>query len=166
MTSPDEPSKLAPKVAGWAERYVRFMDDGLKVPGIKRGIGVDPVVGLLLPGAGDALTGAGSIALLLLALKEGVPTVVIAKMVLNILVDTLLGFVPIGGDIFDLFFRSNRRNLDLIEAHRNGEKPRARDYFVVAIGILLAVLSVTLPMLILYGVGFGALLALWKLLSG
>ncbi len=162
----DEPARLAPKVAGWAERYVRFMDDGLKVPGTKLGVGVDPVVGLLLPGAGDALTGAGSIALLLLALKEGTPTIIIAKMVLNILVDTLLGFVPIGGDVFDLFFRSNRRNLELIEAHRNGAKPRARDYLVVALGIFLAVLSVVLPMLILYGIGFGALLALWKLLSG
>lgn len=165
MTPPDD-APLGPKLAGWAERYVRFMDDAVKVPGTKVGVGIDPVVGMLLPGAGDALTGAGSVALLLLALKEGVPTVVIAKMVLNILVDTLLGFVPIGGDIFDLFFRSNRRNLDLIEAHRNGEKPRARDYVIVAFGIFLAVLSVALPILIVYGVGVGAVLALWKLLSG
>ncbi|MCC6644616.1 MAG: DUF4112 domain-containing protein [Polyangiaceae bacterium] len=166
MSAAPTPPELGPKIAGWAERYVRFMDDAVKVPGTRVGVGVDPIVGMIIPGAGDALTGAGSIALLLLALKEGVPTVVIAKMVLNILVDTLLGFVPVGGDIFDLFFRSNRRNLALIEAHRGGKKPRARDYVVVAVGIFLAVLSVVLPFLIVYGLGAGALYALWRLVSG
>lgn len=156
----------SPRLAKWAEGYVRFMDDGVKVPGTKIGVGLDPVIGMLIPGAGDALTGVGSIALLMLALKQGVPTVIILKMVLNVLVDTLLGFIPVGGDIFDLFFRSNRRNLELIEKHKNGEKPRPRDYVIVAFGIFLAVLSVALPFIIVYGIGLTAVLGIWKLLSG
>lgn len=159
-----EPAEKHP-ISLWAERYVRFMDDAVKVPGTEIGVGVDPIVGLLLPGAGDAITGIGSIALLVMALKEGVPTVWIMRMILNIGVDTVLGMAPGLGDVFDLVFRSNRRNLDIIEKTRSGEKPRVRDYFAVAFGIFLALFSILLPIFVFWGVVFGTGFGLWRWLG-
>jgi len=99
----------------WARRLVTLLDDGIRIPGTRFGIGLDPILGALLPVAGDAITSAGSASLLLLALRERVPAVVLLRMVMNIGVDTLLGSVPIVGDVFDAFYRSNRKNLELVE---------------------------------------------------
>jgi Domain of unknown function (DUF4112) len=141
-------------LAPWAEKLVRVLDETLRIPGTDIHIGLDPIIGLILPGAGDAITGTGSIALLFLALRERVPTVAILRMVLNIAVDALLGMVPFLGDAFDLFFRSNRRNLAIIERYRDDPKaaPGFLDYALVVTGVGLAVLSVALPIAIVYGV--------------
>src|SRR5690606_24324710 len=96
--SPEPRKAAADASAPWATRLVRWLDDLLRIPGTKWGIGLAPILGFLLPGAGDAVTGVGSISLLLLALKERTPTIVIVRMVLNILVDTLGGLVPFVGD--------------------------------------------------------------------
>lgn len=149
----------------WVEKYVRVMDDAVTVPGTKIGVGLDPLIGFVFPGAGDAITGVGSIALLLLALREGVPTVAIMRMVLNIGVDATVGMLPFAGDVFDVFFRSNRRNLAIIEAHRSGEKPRFRDYVVVSLGVTLAIGSVVFPLILFWGVGAGLALTIWKLIT-
>jgi hypothetical protein len=155
-------------VAPWAERLVRWLDDGLRIPGTRIGVGLDPILGLLLPGAGDAVTGTGSVALLFLALRERVPTVILLRMCLNILVDVLGGLVPFVGDAFDFVWRSNRRNMDLIERYREDPKaePSWADYAVVTLGVLLAVLSIALPILIVWGLGFGVAAGVWDWASG
>ena len=108
-----------------------------------------------------------SIALLFLALKERVPTIVLLRMCMNILVDTVGGLLPFIGDAFDLVWRSNVRNLELIEDYRDdpGKEPTWKDYALVGVGITLAILSIILPILIIYGVGLGALLGLGSLFS-
>jgi hypothetical protein len=150
---------------GWVEKYVRAMDDAVTIPGTKIGVGLDPLIGFVFPGAGDAITGVGSIALLLMALKQGVPTIKIMRMVLNIGIDAGVGMLPFAGDVFDVFFRSNRRNLAIIEAHRSGEKPKLRDYVVVALGMTLAVGSVVFPVVLFWGVGTGLAITIWKLVT-
>lgn len=153
---PDAPDELkrgiGKAIAPWAEKLVRGLDEIVRIPGTKIGIGLDPILGFFLPGAGDFATGAGSVALLFLALKHRIPTVVIGKMVMNIAIDTAVGTVPIVGDLFDLLFKSNRRNLDLIEQYRDNPKlkPTTGDYLLVIGGILLAILSVILPMLVFW----------------
>lgn len=134
----------------WLERYVRLLDDFLRIPGTDARIGLDAILGFFFPGVGDALTGAGALSLLFMALRARVPTVVLLRMVVNIAIDTVLGVVPIAGDVFDVFWRSNRRNLDLIEKYRAdpSAKPAFADYVVVALGILFVVLSIVLPLLL------------------
>lgn len=162
--SPEMKKAAAQLVAPWAERLVRGLDDFVRIPGTKFGVGLDPIIGFVLPGAGDAITGTGSIALLFLALKERVPTVALLRMLLNIGVDTLGGLVPFVGDAFDLVWRSNRRNLDLIQKYKDDPKakPTVADYFLVGAGIVLAVLSIALPILLIYGLGAGAIWALFE----
>jgi len=131
----------------WAEKLVRFLDDGVRVPGTEFRFGADGIIGLIFPGVGDFVTGTGSAALLFLALRERVPTVVIGRMVFNILVDTIFGSIPIIGDFFDILWKSNRKNLDLIERYRDDPdaRPSAADYLLVAGGLLLICLSIVLP---------------------
>jgi hypothetical protein len=155
--SPELKKAAAEAFAPWAARLVRWLDDLIRIPGTKWGIGLDPILGFLIPGAGDAITGVGSIGLLFLALKERVPTVILARMVLNILVDTIGGLVPFVGDAFDLVWRSNKRNLALIEKYKTDPdaKPSWADYALVYVGLGLAVLSIVLPIFIFYVLGLG-----------
>jgi hypothetical protein len=147
-------------IAPWAETLVRSLDDLIRIPGTRFGIGLDAVLGFILPGAGDIATGVGSTALLFLALKHRIPTVVIGRMLLNIGIDSAVGTIPILGDLFDVFFMSNRRNLELIEKYKDNpkEKPSTSDYLLVVGGIILSVLGVILPMIIFWTLIGGGIL--------
>ncbi len=155
--SPELKRAAADVLAPWAERLVRWLDDLIRIPGTKWGIGLDPILGFLVPGLGDTVTGVGSIGLLFLALKERLPTVVLFRMCLNILVDTVGGLLPVAGDAFDLVWRSNKRNLALIERYRDDPKAKASalDYLLVGSGLVLAVASIVLPIVIFYVLGYG-----------
>src|SRR5947207_13509133 len=82
----------------WAEQLVRLLDDGLTIPGTRIGVGLDALLGFVFPTLGDALTGLGSLSLLLLAFQMRLPKVVILRVVFNIAIDVLLGCVPFVGD--------------------------------------------------------------------
>jgi hypothetical protein len=161
-----EAARLA--LAPWAEKLVRFLDDGLKIPGTKFGIGVDPIVGMVIPGAGDVITGTGSIALLFVALQKRVPTVILARMLLNIAIDTAVGVIPFVGDAFDFFFRSNRKNLAMIEKYQrdSGHKPGVADYLIVATGVFLSVVSILSPFVLGWVLGMMGIAGLSWLFGG
>jgi len=151
----------------WAKRMVSLLDDGLRIPGTKIGVGLDPILGALLPVVGDAVTSAGSASLLLLAVKERVPAVVLMRMVIHIGIDTVVGSVPVVGDLFDAFYRSNRKNLDLLEKHRGSEiEPGAKDYAIVGLGLFFALLSVVLPILSVVFLGASVMALLHQLFAG
>lgn len=163
--SPELKKAAVEAVAPWAEKLVRWLDDFIRIPGTKFGIGLDPILGFFLPGAGDVITGTGSISLLFLALKERVPTIVLLRMILNILVDTVGGFLPVVGDAFDVVWRSNKRNLALIEKYREDPKaaPTPWDYLLVGLGLTLAVASIVIPIVIIYMIGVGAVVGIGSL---
>ena len=139
----------------WAERLVTLLDDRFRIPGTDVRFGLDPIIGIIFPGIGDAVTGTGSIGLLTLAVGRGVPRVVLWRMVLNILIDLLFGSLPIIGDIFDVAFKANRRNLELINEHESPQsKATAWDYLVVAIGVSVAIVSILVPLVAVFYFGF------------
>lgn len=116
------------------------------------GLHLDPILGLLLPGAGD-LVGAGlGLYPVLLAWRRGAPASLLARMFLNLGVDLLTGAVPILGDIWDFFFRANRRNLQLLRARAaGGEIVRSRSDGLVVAGaaaVFLAALAVPVVVLV------------------
>lgn len=152
----DEVKKaLAVQLAPWAERLVSLLDDFLRIPGTDIRIGLDPILGLI-PGVGDLVTGGSSAALLLLALKERVPTIALLRMIANIAIDTLVGSVPVLGDAFDFFYRSNRQNLDIIKRYKADPKaePTRTDKLLVGVGFGLIALGVILPLTL--GAAIGA----------
>jgi hypothetical protein len=128
---------------------VRLMDSAFKVPGTEIRVGLDPVLGLLLPGAGDVLGAVPSMMILMMAARQGVPRVIVLRMLLNIGVDSLIGAVPLLGDVFDVAYRSNTKNLALLEAHAGSpRKPGASDYVVVGFAIATAIAIALLPLLL------------------
>ena len=142
-----DPDRSVSKLRQWAEHLVTLLDDRFRIPGTDFRFGLDPIIGILFPGVGDAVTGAGSVGLMALALRRGVPRVVLLRMILNILVDVVAGSLPIVGDIFDAAYKSNRRNLELIREHETpGSKATAMDYAIATLGIVLAVLSIIVPL--------------------
>jgi hypothetical protein len=163
---PSEPPQNAPagSIPAWAAQLARILDDAVSIPGTHIGIGLDAILGFFLPTIGDAATGIASLALLVLGFQMRVPRVVLLRMVFNIALDTLLGSVPLLGDVFDLFWRSNRRNLELLQrCERNPSRPATlADYFVVGLGVLLVVAAVVLPILL----GVALFRFVWRQLSG
>ena len=101
-----------------------FLDNSLRVPGIGFPIGWDSVIGLV-PGVGDAVTGALAVWIILQARRLGVPKRTLVRMLGNAGVDLAGGTLPLVGDAFDVVFKANRKNLRLIEAHL-AEAPRGR----------------------------------------
>jgi hypothetical protein len=95
------------------QRLARLMDSAWGIPFTRWRFGFDSVVGLI-PGAGDAVNLLVSIYALSIAHKLGAPKGLMLKMVANAGIDFGLGSVPVLGDIFDLFFKSNTRNLKLL----------------------------------------------------
>ncbi|MGD8609045.1 MAG: DUF4112 domain-containing protein [Myxococcales bacterium] len=153
-----DPDASASKLGIWAERLVAFLDDRFRIPGTDIRFGLDPIIGLLFPGLGDAVTGAGSIGLLAFALRRRVPRVVMLRMILNIIVDALAGSLPLVGDVFDVAFKANRRNLQLVLEHEApGSKATMGDYLVVVFGIIVAVLSILVPLAaaLYFGINYG-----------
>ena len=91
----------------------RFMDAGWGIPGTKIRFGADSVLGLV-PGAGDLAGLLISLYVVVKAYELGAPNNILLRMVGNVAIDSGLGVVPVLGDIFDVFFKSNIRNVDLL----------------------------------------------------
>lgn len=144
-----------PKKLDRLESLVTLLDDAIEIPGTGLRFGLDGVLGAALPGIGDAISGVASVAVLVEALRQRVPTVVLVRMIANIGIDVLLGVVPGVGDAFDFVFKSNRRNLTLMKQHSRRGRLRANlvDYLIVGAGLLLAVLSVVVPLVSLWWFG-------------
>jgi hypothetical protein len=99
-----------------AKGLARLLDDLIRIPGTKIGIGLDPIIGLI-PGVGDMAGGLLSTYILMIAARQGVSTSVLLRMLGNIAIDSLVGVVPVVGDLFDFGVKANRRNVDLLERY-------------------------------------------------
>jgi len=115
------------------------MDSAYRVPGTSIRFGWDPVVGLL-PGVGDVATASFAVTILYHAYRLGVPGVVLARMLLNVLIDLAAGLLPVAGDLADVAWKSNSLNLALLERHeRPGVKPTSGDWAIVLLAVVLVV---------------------------
>jgi hypothetical protein len=115
------PSEPADPLAR-ARALARLLDSSVRVPGTGIRFGADAVIGLI-PGLGDIGGAALAGYLVILAQRLGVPRAVVLRMLANVAVDTLGGTVPLIGDLFDVAFKSNMRNVALLE--RALERPAA-----------------------------------------
>ncbi|MDZ7778481.1 MAG: DUF4112 domain-containing protein [Gemmatimonadota bacterium] len=112
QNAPASPEAVAAlRRARWISRV---LDDLFRVPGTRRRVGLDPFLGLV-PGLGDWLPLVLSLDLLFSAARLGGGTAVLVRMLGNVVLDALVGMVPLVGDLFDLGWKANRRNLALLE---------------------------------------------------
>jgi hypothetical protein len=94
------------------ERIANLLDAAIHIPGTSIRIGLDPIIGLV-PGFGDALTFIASVYIVERLSRLGLSGLTRARMYGNIFVDLLIGAIPLLGDIFDVGFKANIRNLEL-----------------------------------------------------
>ncbi len=120
-------------------KWIAFiMDEVVRVPGTKFRFGLDPLIGLI-PGIGDTSSAIVSGFALIQAVRLGVPKILVARMALNVLLNEIIGIVPVVGDAFSFWFKSNARNYDIIKNHRLGANPPRRSDWLFVIGILVLV---------------------------
>ena len=138
------------------------MDDLVRIPGTRRGIGLDALLGLI-PGVGDLLGSGISGAIMFDAVRARVPVPVLALMAWNLVLDALLGLVPFVGDLVDVAHRANRRNYRLLEAAVAANP----DPGPPTVGYLVAAIALTvLPLLLTVALGVFALVLLFRLVTG
>jgi hypothetical protein len=136
-----------------------IMDEVVRVPGTQFRFGLDPLIGLI-PGIGDSSSALVSAFALVQAVRVGVPRVLLMRMALNILVNEIVGVVPVVGDAFSFWFKSNARNYEIIKTHRLGSSaPRKSDWLFV-IGVLLVLVAVVVVGIALSFLLLGAIVRL------
>jgi len=131
--------------ASEAARIVaHWMDEFIRIPGTKVRVGLDPIIGLI-PGIGGLLSSSVSLVVLLEAVRNGVAPSVLARMGVNILFNELLDAVPVVGDAASVFFRSNSKNLELLNRWKEGQKAEvkrgSRALLFVIFGVIIAALA-------------------------
>jgi hypothetical protein len=94
----------------------KLLDGAIVIPGTKQRIGIDPILGLI-PGGGDTVSAALSGYIIIEAARMGLPRKALTQMVMNLVVDTIIGSVPVLGDIFDVVSKANLRNMQIVESH-------------------------------------------------
>ncbi len=107
---------MIPDPLSRARALTRLLDSAARVPGTSFRFGLDPVLGLI-PGLGDVAGAALSGYVVILASRLGAPRSVIVRMLGNVAIDTVAGAMPVVGDLFDAGWKSNTRNLALLERH-------------------------------------------------
>ena len=126
-------------------RLAKLMDAQFRIPGTDIRFGLDGIIGLI-PGAGDLSTFAVSGYMLWIMANNGASGFVLAKMTLNILIDALIGSIPILGDVFDIAFKANMRNIQLMQEHYEEGRHRGSAWKVIipVLVILFLIIVVTI----------------------
>ncbi|MDP9268221.1 MAG: DUF4112 domain-containing protein [Acidobacteriota bacterium] len=132
------------------EHLAALLDDAFRIPGTNLRFGLDAIIGLI-PAVGDMLSSLASFIIIFAAWQRGLPQVTLARMVANVAVDTIVGAMPLVGDLFDLAWKANRMNMRLLQ--RDAEirhRQTWRDWlFLLLIGLVLLGLAL-LPFVVLF----------------
>ena len=136
-TLADHPSKAA--TVQHLRQVSNLLDNAIRLPGTSYGIGIDPILGLI-PGGGDLAGGVLSTYIMWRAFKLGIPREMLLRMASNIALETVAGTVPVVGDLFDVAWKANVKNVEILEAHLDtpvvGQKAD-RWFVILLIGILV-----------------------------
>lgn len=121
------------------DQLAKLMDSQFRIPGTTIRFGADAIIGLI-PGAGDVFGLLVSSYMIAILAANGASGFVLARIALNVLIDTLVGSIPILGDIFDIGFKSNQRNMKLVHQHYVEGKHQGGAWKVIVPVLLLLLL--------------------------
>lgn len=152
------PGALSTDATARVDRLARILDRAVGIPGTNIRFGLDSILGLV-PGMGDVATGALSIYIILEAARLGVPRATLVRMLGNVAIDTVGGSVPIVGDLFDVAWKSNSRNVELLQRHVGAPITTGKASKLTVALVILAIVAL---------VALGVALAWWmvKALAG
>lgn len=154
------PNSHKKNISQLAQVLAQFLDASLTIPGTTIKFGLDPLIGLI-PGIGDLISNGIGSSLLFLATKAGVPRIVILRMSFNIVINMVIGAIPVIGDLFSIWFKSNLQNAQLLYRHSQTTTPVTTiiDWLYVSIIVIAMILLLGLTFSFIYWVG-SSLLAL------
>ena len=134
-------------------RWARIFDSAFRVPGTQIRFGIDPILGLV-PGIGDLASPVLSLFMIWQGARLGVPKIVLARMVLNALIDAIAGVVPFAGDLFDFGWKATAWNLALLEKHAMpGQRATSGDYLFVILCSAVLIAAALSPLLLIVALG-------------
>ncbi|WP_221305490.1 DUF4112 domain-containing protein [Prosthecobacter dejongeii] len=125
-----------------ARFLAKWLDNWLRIPGTNFKVGLDPILALF-PGVGSALASGGGLLILVESIRAGISFPVLLRMGGNMLLNTLFDFLPVGGPVVSAFFKSNVRNLRLLQAWQAGQQQtvkRSTTRMFVFLGVLVVFL--------------------------
>jgi hypothetical protein len=142
MASPPSPEVTLRNL----RKLSNVLENAISIPGTPYSIGLDPIIGII-PGGGDLVTGLLSFYIVLTAARLGLPRETLGRLVMNVLIDVLVGTMPVFGDLFDVAWKANSKNMDLLEKHfsvpQTAKKADRVFIFLILGGLLLAILTVS-----------------------
>lgn len=142
----DRQSSSSPQRFWLAKFLADWLDQRFTIPGTSIRIGLDPILGLI-PGIGDMIANLAGSVIILIAAQFRLPKIVLLRMGLNVALNAIIGAIPVFGDIFSIWFRSNVKNAQLLERYV-GTENRVSNFsnriFVIAviIGIVLLLIGI------------------------
>jgi hypothetical protein len=123
----------------------RLLDSAFQIPGTRYRFGIDALIGLV-PGIGDAISAVFSMFIVFQAARLGASRATLTRMMGNVALDTIVGEIPLLGDLFDAGWKSNNRNLALLENHLQQpvatKRSSRRVLLLIGIGLLLLLAGV------------------------
>ena len=146
---PDDRERLA--------ALARALDAAVRIPGTNVRFGLDAVIGLV-PGIGDLAGAALAGYIVLAAARRGAPPALLARMLLNVAIDTVLGAVPVIGDVFDVAWRANSRNVALLQRHTDAPAATRAASRAVVLLVLAGLAALLVGGIVLAWLGLRALL--------
>jgi hypothetical protein len=132
----------------------KLMDSAFSIPGTNIRFGLDPLIGLW-PGIGDGASALTSMLLLVKSVRYGLPKIVLARMALNVILNGTVGALPVFGDAFSFWFKSNDRNYELLRKHAANPGQPTRHHWLFVVGLLAG----TAAILALTVIGYVAMVA-------
>lgn len=166
VVRPGRPRSAAPTGVESIERLGWLMDDLFRIPVLGWRFGLDAIIGLI-PALGDTTTSLVSFYILASAVRYRVPKITLLRMGLNIAIDYAVGSVPVVGDLFDAFWKSNQMNVELLKRRAQvtateADKGKASDWFFVAL-IIFSLIALAVGSAV---VSVFLLLKIWQLIGG
>jgi hypothetical protein len=121
----------------WLDGLANAMDNQFRIPGTNFRFGFDALMGLV-PGAGDIAGLSVAVVLSWVMLRKGAGPLLMLRMIWNIALDATVGTIPLLGDLFDMRYKANRRNVDLLKSYYSEGKARPNTLWSAAFILLLA----------------------------
>lgn len=157
-----EPDVQRRVLVATAELLANALDMTVRIPGTRLYLGLDPLLGLI-PGIGDVLAGLIGAIILGLATRLRLPRIVIVRMSLNLLLNGVIGAIPIVGDLFSVWFRSNTRNAELLREAAAQSARVTRGDWIYVFGLLGGTVLLLLGFVTLV---IWLVISLWSRFSG
>ena len=134
------------------QALARLMDSAVQIPGTPVRVGLDGLLGLI-PGAGDTVSALMSVFILYEARRLGISRLTLHRMATNVLLDAVIGTIPFAGDVFDVYWKANNRNVELLKRHlESAASPQASSrksdwlFFLALISLLIAIIALGLTL--------------------